>query len=42
MIAIVARPGARPYSAGGTGSLTWSDSGFGTPRNVVIASRVDW
>jgi hypothetical protein len=22
--------------------LTWSDSGFGTPRSVVMASSVDW
>ena len=22
--------------------LTWSDSGFGSPRRVVIASSVDW
>src|SRR5262249_29717381 len=32
---------SRPGRAGHLGR-TWSDSTFGTPRNTVIASSVDW
>src|SRR6185437_7310287 len=34
-------PGGRG-PAGQAGGRTWADSGLGTPRSVVIASRVDW